>query len=606
MQAEEHKYHLENTSLDRSLERIFLYLFKNKTTAILIVIFILGVFLRYLAVMNIEPNADEMVHGAHAVGIIESGIIGRIWQSILWSYLTDFFYSLFGQGILGARSLSFIFGSLTIPLLYLIGKEEFNERVGIIASFFLAISPFTIIYTIIEMDISAIFFVLLALLFFIKRLKKDDRLSLLAALFIGIAALIKTLALFFVPAFIIGYCLHNRRFITKKILLDIFLFGGILLLLFSPIIIHNWLWYQEDRMVDAYFAQFFDFAKSRGAYQGIAGINDGFRFNDAIFGAYNIILALIQKDPLITLLGILSMAFFIRKREKNSLFFACFQIFPFILIDLTNRLGTHYIVLLPVLAIYAGAFIDKIAEKYSNKIEPGKIFIFVIFVAIFLSFYILFPYLTSQSAVPQMRSYAQEHISKNDIVVADARIYRGRIMWMFIDKHYLESSYLPKILEVNEMNDSKITFPYKIFFVECIPDDCGWGTIKDQHEFNESMESIVNLFKQNAHEEIVITSGGTKEFPANTPYFRVYSTTIQLKPELIAAIDSTHSFFYYPAYYMPKGEVFDAYEVRGMFNSLLFLCAKLIIWVSFIISLVSIFLIAFLIGKEIKNREMLK
>lgn len=63
------------------------------------------------------------------------------WVLRLWSYV-------FGSGLLSLRSLSILFGILTIYACYLFVKEAFqNEKLAILASFFLAINPFQIQYS---------------------------------------------------------------------------------------------------------------------------------------------------------------------------------------------------------------------------------------------------------------------------------------------------------------------------------------------------------------------------------------------------------------------------------------------------------------------------
>ncbi len=586
--------------IDKTIDKSVGFLFKNKALVVILLIFFLGTILRYVAANNVEPNADEMVHGPHAAGIIDSGVIGRVWESILWSYLTDFFYSIFGITMLTARLLSFIFGILTIILVYILAKEIFkNERIALIASFLMAISSFTIIYTLIEMDIAATFFILLAALFFIRRLKKDGKISYWAAAFIGVGALIKTLALFFVPAFAIFYFMHHKKIWDKKLIFDIIKFGLLILLVFSPILIHNWLWYHDKMMVDAYFAQFFDVGKTREAYAGVAGVGDGFRFNDMLFGAFGILKALFKIEPIITLLGILGLLFFAQTKERYALFFTALQIFPFLGIDLTNRLETHYIVLIPVFALYGGAFINTLAEKYSAaKISAKKIIIFLMIIALIVNIYIMFPYLSTQTAVAKMKSYTNENIKENDIVIVDTRIYRGRIMWLFLDTHYLEAISFPEFIELNKNATGNLQ-TYKLYYIECVPDDCGWGTIKDQPELNQAMEEITSFFKANA-QEIKVLNGGGSPVISKEPYFRVYSTNINLKPRLIERIDSTHNFFYYPERYEPKEEIFDNYNFSGAINKGLFMLAKLIIWAGFVIALLAIPMMFYLLWREFR------
>ena len=142
-----------------------------------------------------------------------------------------------------------------------------------------------------------------------------------------------------------------------------------------------------------------------------------------------------------------------------------------------------------------------------------------------------------------MRSYVNENVDSNSIVIADARIYRGRISWMFLDKHYLESSYLGDIFNTNEQLPGQ-NIPQKIYLAECVIDDCGWGTVGK--ELNESVEKMLDSIKPDMQLEKTIYGRREGTRSSSEPYFNIYSATISLKPGIVNVIDSTHSFFYYP------------------------------------------------------------
>lgn len=578
------------------------FIFENKEILLLIIIFLAGTIFRYYAAVGVEPNADEMVHGPHATGIISSGVIGRVWQSILWSYLTDFFQYFLGITLFSARFLSFIFGSLTILIVYLIGLEIFDKRSALIAAFLISISSFHVIYTLIEMDIAAIFFVLLGALFFIKGIKKDSGFSLWSAFFIGVAALIKTLALFFVPAFLIFFFINKKSF-DKKSLISALKFIGVILLIFSPILVHNTLWYRESGMVDAYLAQYFDIGKAKAFYEQAQGAHPGFKFQEIFSGSWDMLDYYFRIDPTNIILGILGIGFFLHKKTKFAIFFLLFQVIPFLLITITNRLQTHYAIFPPVFALYGGALIYSFSKKYDGKISYKKIVSVVLIIVAIINVAIMLPYLTQKSGVGEMRNYVSEEIENKDIVIADARIYRGRIMWMFMDSHYLESSYLENLLTVNSQLPGD-EIPFNVYFVECVVDDCGWGTIANQPEFNQSVEEIVTVFRESSIEQKTIYGRNT-EFPRekNTPYFKVYKTSINLKPSILQAIDETHSFFFYPERYEPREKVVDNYKIDGFIDWVLFYFAKAIIWITLIVSLASVFLVFYLVFSEVRNEK---
>lgn len=65
----------------------------------------------------------------------------------LFLIIAHFWTKIFGISETATRSLSSIFGTLAIPLLYLVGKELFNKRVGLIASLLMTVSQFQIYYS---------------------------------------------------------------------------------------------------------------------------------------------------------------------------------------------------------------------------------------------------------------------------------------------------------------------------------------------------------------------------------------------------------------------------------------------------------------------------
>ena len=51
------------------------FIFSKDNKKYLLILFILGFILRFVAANNINFNADEMLHGTHAINIISSGVI---------------------------------------------------------------------------------------------------------------------------------------------------------------------------------------------------------------------------------------------------------------------------------------------------------------------------------------------------------------------------------------------------------------------------------------------------------------------------------------------------------------------------------------------------
>ncbi len=106
----------------------------------------------------------------------------------------------------GMEVLSLLFALGSVVLVFLLGKDWFDERVGLVAAFLFAVFPAARAFDVfIKPDSATVFFGLLFLLFFFK--KK----YLLSGLFLGIAFLAKETAVFvIVPVF--AYLLVTRKF----------------------------------------------------------------------------------------------------------------------------------------------------------------------------------------------------------------------------------------------------------------------------------------------------------------------------------------------------------------------------------------------------------
>jgi hypothetical protein len=137
---------------------------------------------------------------------------------------------------------------------------------------------------------------------------------------------------------------------------------------------------------------------------------------------------------------------------------------------------------------------------------------------------------------------------------------------------------------MNQKNYSKILLD--VYYIECVVDDCGWGTIKDQPEFNQSMESITDYFKAVATLEKTIPGGGDDLYAEKgNPFFNIYHTQAYFNPQVFLLADSTHEWFYYPVLW--KGNRYDSYELDTSFKYLLHNFGYLVLWIAIIIALIS-------------------
>lgn len=593
----------KNSFLDRSLD----FIFSEDSRKWLIAIFLFGLVLRIIVASNVVPVADEMVHGVHAIGLSKLAPLGTMTQGPVWYYLTDYGYRLFGVHLLTARLLSVVFGSLTILLAYMIGNLAFNRKTGLVAAFLLAISAYHIHWAASYQDQAMMFFILLASFFFIKEYKEKKQISVVSSIFLGVAILIKIITGAFMivfGAFMIWILYKNFKTDKKMFRTNLkrtFIFSGIILLSLLPIVTYDYLLYKEKGIVDLPFAQFLRLNAEFYTGPGLAH-EEGFVLNKLPVNLYNVITVyFIREDLLLFLTGLLGIIYLVSKLKKikfEELFLISMFIFTLLFIASAIVLQTHYTSFMPLLAIFGASVLINGLEKY--KLNTNKIIYGVLITILLLNIYNIREPLTSKSSIDKLRTYS-EGIDQNTLVLVDSRIYTGTYVWALQNTKYIDASHLSKLMEISNSTGNSASI--KTIFVECVSDDCGWGTIKDQPELNASMEMLVSQFRS-ISQVTDINGGGSitgirgAEI-AGEPALRIYKASVKLDPLVLQLVDQTHSHFFYhiPRDADPKN-AFDYYPVRGMVDNLLNSIAYAILYAFIGIAILSMLIPAYNIIKE--------
>jgi len=128
---------------------------------LLIIIFVIGTFLRLYKLGSIPPGPewDEASVGYNAFSIAQTGhdewgnrfplifpAFGD-YKNPLYIYLTAAFVRFFGLNIVTTRIVNGLAGSLMILTFFLIGKLIGGRKIGIVTSLFIALSPFGLFFS---------------------------------------------------------------------------------------------------------------------------------------------------------------------------------------------------------------------------------------------------------------------------------------------------------------------------------------------------------------------------------------------------------------------------------------------------------------------------
>ena len=593
--------------------RIVDFLFSNDSRKWLLLILLLGMVLRFVASSNIPPVADEMVHGVLSIGMSKLAPLSAMTQAPIWQYLTDYAYRIFGVHLITARFLSFIFGSLSILLVYLLGTMIFNRKVGLVSSFLLAVSPFHITWTASYHDQTMMFFVLLASYFFIKEYNEKKQVSILSAVFLGIALLVKIITGVFLVVFgMFIFWILFRDYKTDRKLFSLnlkrtIIFGIVIVLSMLPIFSYNYFLYKEKGIVDLPFAQFLRINAEFYTGPGLAH-GEGFVLGKLPMNLYSVLTVyFLKEDPILLLLASLGIIFILKERKRKQfgeMFLLVTFFFALLVIASAIVLQTHYTSFVPLMALFGAVFIDYFSNKLKNIGWGNYVLYGLILIILVLNVYSIRGPLTSRSAVEKVRLFSQQ-ISPSDLVLVDSRIYRGDAVWMMNDKNYIDASYLTQLIQISNSEGAKRQ-TVKTFFIECVNDDCGWGTIKDQPELNQSMEQLIEAFRNISKISEIFGGGsiiGVRGIEtSDKPFFRIYEFSLQIDPAIFPSLKKTRNHFFY---HIPRDEFpqesFDYYQVSGFFNNLLNIISYTILYFMMLLTVLSTIIPFYLIFQEKNN-----
>jgi 4-amino-4-deoxy-L-arabinose transferase-like glycosyltransferase len=166
----------------------FVNFFKNKKNIILVIIVFLAIILIFFRLDRADMQTDGAHYSFRAIGYLDY-MYSQLqttpiqWFKVIpwWGWLSfhdhpplvfliqHIFFILFGISLISARLPVALAGVGSVILLYLIGKELYDRRYGILASLLLTVSTFFIWMSRINyLEGIETFFILLAVLFFLK------------------------------------------------------------------------------------------------------------------------------------------------------------------------------------------------------------------------------------------------------------------------------------------------------------------------------------------------------------------------------------------------------------------------------------------------------
>lgn len=246
-----------------------------------------------------------------------------------------------------------LFATASVLLVYVLGKNLFNKKVGLYSAILFSLVPIHIycserIWT----DALVLFFVLLTIISFWKGYEQNSKKhKILFGLFLAISILTRYTAMWMIPIFFLYFLLKNKSF---KFLKDKYLWYaiGIFVLVLIPWFIYGIMYYNNP----------------------LGGFIHGFKASTYYGGVQAWSYFIVNSWRIFSIVGILficSLFFVIFKKEflkREVYFLLILAVFPSIMAMIMPHKEDRYILLsLPAICLVSGFFINNI-KKYKNII----------------------------------------------------------------------------------------------------------------------------------------------------------------------------------------------------------------------------------------------
>jgi len=168
------------------------------------------------------PIMDEKYHDEWAQEIAEGRLFERVpfYRAPAYPFFLGMIYAVFGHGYYTARLIGVILGSLSCLLIFIVGKEVYSLKVGVLAGFLACFySMFIYFDSMLLTTYLELFFCLFGFLFLLMWFKKKTALNIiLTGMFWGLATITRPNFLIFVPVLsIYVFCLLKEKSLKERL-----------------------------------------------------------------------------------------------------------------------------------------------------------------------------------------------------------------------------------------------------------------------------------------------------------------------------------------------------------------------------------------------------
>jgi outer membrane protein assembly factor BamB len=312
--------------------------------------------------------ADEQTYSQWAFHMVKSGDYLTPWaygdlsfwisKPPLNMWLMSLSYQAFGVTNFASRLWSSIFGTLSLVVVYFLGKKLYNPYIGFASA--IVLGTFTTFFAFARhamTDLPFAFFVLASIYFFISsdKIGKTNRYAALSGVFFGLALMTKQVEALLIPLILFAYLLVTKKSIRFLFTKHFTLFWGIALLVFAP-----WLIYMNISFGSDFWQSYFMYGAVTRTVSPIEGHVGGylFYFNYLVY----------NENPLWVILlpfaaGLCAFNSVIKRSKGDTLILAWMSIVLLVFTFAQTKLYWYILPAFPAFAIAISSFLYEVSKK---------------------------------------------------------------------------------------------------------------------------------------------------------------------------------------------------------------------------------------------------
>jgi outer membrane protein assembly factor BamB len=305
--------------------------------------------------------ADEQTYSQWAFHMVKNGDYITPWAfgGIFWTgkpplvmWLMSLAYQVFGVNNFTSRIWSPVFGTLSLVLVFYLGKKLYNSYVGFLSA--LVLGTFTTFYVFARhamTDVPFVFFILASIYFFGLNEKDENtsRYAALSGLFFGLALMTKLIAALLIPLIIFTYLIATKRSIRSLFTKRFALFWGAGLLVFSP-----WMIYMVLSFGSEFLRWFFVYSGFIRTVSPLEGHVEGYLYYFSQFASSETLLWVIL---LPFAAGLCAFNLFIRRSREDTLILMWMLIVLLVFTLAQTKLYWYILPAFPAFALAISSFL---------------------------------------------------------------------------------------------------------------------------------------------------------------------------------------------------------------------------------------------------------